>query len=354
MKLVDRYLFSSIIKSSMLVLLGLVIIFSFFKFLEEISDIGSQNYIFSTALQHILLLVPSFFNSLFILAIMIGTVLVIGEFNNNKELQILYTGGISAKSIMLKCIKYPFLISIFLLIFFEIFSPQSLRLANILKSEALGKQINNKVEELWLKKDDSYILFNNKEKSIKLFDTINNIQLNKFYSGDGAEFHNQILAIKHFQVMHIDNSLNPPKIESYLEDKEINFELSESEINALNNNPKAMTISALIKLIFFSIENEINLKDYYIELFARLAKPLTLIGMVLISLPFIFNNHRSTSIGNRLFISISIGVLTHLMSRAMLIVSLKFEFLSLFAVFLPGVILALFGLILIKIKKIEF
>jgi len=109
MKLLERYLFSSIVKSSISVLLGLVVLFSFFQFLEELNDVTKKGYTISIAIKYIALLLPSFFNLLLILGVMIGVVFSLGQLNSNKELQIFQVASISKKDIIFKSIKFTFL-----------------------------------------------------------------------------------------------------------------------------------------------------------------------------------------------------------------------------------------------------
>ena len=130
MKLLDRYLFSSIIKSSLSVLLGLVVLFSFFQFLEELNDVGKKGYTISIAINYIALLLPSFSNLLLILGVMIGVVFGLGQLNSNKELQIFQVASISKKDIISKSIKFTFLISVMLIIVLEIISPYTSKLAD--------------------------------------------------------------------------------------------------------------------------------------------------------------------------------------------------------------------------------
>ena len=59
MKILDRYIAKTLLKYSLSVMVILVSIFAFFKFLEEVDDIGRASYTLVDALTYIGLLVPS-------------------------------------------------------------------------------------------------------------------------------------------------------------------------------------------------------------------------------------------------------------------------------------------------------
>ena len=86
---ITKYLTLEIIKSYLLILLILVSIFSLFLFIEELNN----NYPVSSIIEYVILSMPSTAGLLSTLALFIGSILVIGRLNSNKEMQVLLSAG---------------------------------------------------------------------------------------------------------------------------------------------------------------------------------------------------------------------------------------------------------------------
>ena len=357
MKLLDRYLFSSIIKSSILVLLGLVLLFSFFQFLEELNDVDKKDYSISIALNYIALLLPSFFNLLLILGLMIGVVFSLGQLNTNKELQIFQVASISKKNIVYKSIKYTFFISVVLIIVLEIISPFTSKLADQIKRQAQGKPLISQSGALWLKINDKFVFYEKKKRkknntSIKVFDIENKTSLKSILFAKNINFSDENISLKNPKKVEIHSDGDFYLIRKKHKDKLYRLELEPSQLEFLNKSVKEMSIFEMI----ISIKNSINFRttnQELTELISRVIKPFTLIGMILIAIPFVLNTQRTASVGNRIFISIAIAVFTHLITKITSIILVAKSSASFVGPFIPTIALLLIGLLVLRIKKQE-
>jgi len=352
MKTLDKYLLLNIVRSSFLALFSLVIIFAFFKFIEEFDEIGNKSYTLNIAIEYILLLIPSIFNSLLVLSLLIGTVFSIGQLNSNKELQIYQTASISQRDLIKKTLKYQFILSIILLIFLEFITPQTLTFANQIKNQSLGKNSYQEAGGSWFKKNNE-ILFLSKDKNgnyyLKLFNFEGNSLLD-FTIGEGAFFSgNEIVAGDSKKIILKNNEDFIAPVESF-SNNHINFNLDFDDINSLNKDVKTMSIFELVEPVMSSFQNEKNLNEIILEISSRIIKPFTLIGMILVALPFILSFERNVSIGKRIFLSVMIGIITHLSTKVASVVSLKFDAIILVGPILPTLILILIGAFFVKNK----
>jgi len=358
MKLLDRYLFSSIIKSSISVLLGLVLLFSFFQFLEELNDVGKRDYTISIALNYIALLLPSFFNLLLILGLMIGVVFSLGQLNTNKELQIFQVASISKKNIVYKSIKYTFFISVVLIIVLEIISPFTSKLADQIKRQAQGKPLISQSGALWLKINDKFVFYEKKKRkkkntSIKVFDIENKTSLKSILFAKNINFSDENISLKNPKKVEIHSDGDFYLIRKKHKDKLYRLELEPSQLEFLNKSVKEMSIFEMI----ISIKNSINFgttnQELFTELISRIIKPFTLIGMILIAIPFVLNTQRAASVGNRIFISIAIAVFTHLITKITSIILVAKSSASFVGPFIPTIALLLIGLLVLRVKRQE-
>jgi len=355
MKLLDRYLFSSIIKSSIWVLLGLVVLFSFFQFLEELNDVTKKGYTISIALNYIALLLPSFFNLLLILGVMIGVVFGLGQLNSNKELQIFQVASISKKEIIVKSIKFTFFISVMLIIVLEIISPITSKLADQLKKESQGRPIMSQSGQVWLQKDGKFIHYekNNSNNSIKVFDIENTTSLKNILYAKDVKFSDGFVDIGDARRVEIRSEGGLYLIENKGKEELNRIELDPNQLEFLNKNVKEMSISEMVLALGNSMNTGANNQELYTELISRIIKPFTLIGMILIAIPFVLNTQRTASVGNRIFISIAIAVFAHLITKITSIVLVTKSSASFVGPFIPTIVLLLIGVLVLRFKKQE-
>jgi len=355
MKLLDRYLFSSIIKSSISVLLGLVVLFSFFQFLEELNDVTKKGYTISIAINYIAFLLPSFFNLLLVLGVMIGVVFGLGKLNSNKELQIFQVASISKKDIIFKSIKFTFFISVMLIIVLEIISPYTSKLADQIKKQAQGRPIMSQSGQVWLKKDGKYINYerSNSDNSIKVFDTENITTLKNILYAKDVKISDGFVNIGEPTRVEIRSEGGFYLIDNKVKEGLNRIELDPNQLEFLNKNVKEMSIIEMFLAIRNSMNTGINNQELYTELISRIIKPFTLIGMILIAIPFVLNTQRTASVGNRIFISIAIAVFAHLITKITSIVLVTKSSASFVGPFIPTIVLLLIGALVLRVKKQE-
>jgi len=355
MKLLERYLFSSIVKSSISVLLGLVVLFSFFQFLEELNDVTKKGYTISIAIKYIALLLPSFFNLLLILGVMIGVVFSLGQLNSNKELQIFQVASISKKDIIFKSIKFTFFISVMLIIVLEIISPYTSQIADQLKKQAQGKPIMTQSGQVWLKKDEKFIHYdkNKSKNSIKVFDTENITFLKNILYAKDVKFSDGFVDIVDPRRVEIRNEGYFYIIDNKGKEELNRIELDPNQLEFLNKNVKEMSIFEMFLAMVNSMNAGTNKQEIYTEIISRIIKPFTLIGMILIAIPFVLNTQRTASVGNRIFISISIAVFAHLITKITSIVLVTKSSTSFVGPFIPTLALLLIGVLVLRVKKQE-
>jgi len=353
MKLLDKYLFLSILKKSIFSLFALVLIFIFFKFLDELSDIGSNGYTLSKALQYLLLLLPSIFNSLLVISIMIGTVLALGQLNSQKELQIFLTGAISIKNLIFKSLSYPVIICVFLIIFFEFISPRSIELANQVKSSPLKNILVKSDENIWFKKDNHFIHFYknpNENYSVRVYEVTNKSKLANILYKNSYDKSNLGINNSTFSKINIDDKSSFFKIKD-VSNENLTLNLDIRKQHFFNRDVEVLSIFELVQSVSYSIANNLNFNKYITELLNRLIKPITLIGMILIAIPYVINFQREASIGNRIFIAITIGVSTHLLTKITSSLALKMDLIAMIGPILPTAVLLSLGYILIFLNN---
>ena len=110
-----------------------------------------------------------------------------------------------------------------------------------------------------------------------------------------------------------------------------------------------MSTVQLFKHMGFLSENDLSTGDYEAEFYKRTMKPITLVAMILLVVPFIFGSLRDTSLGRRIFLGIVISLIFHQFSQLGVWLPKMFNLNFFLSAFLPtAVVMVLATLMLYR------
>jgi lipopolysaccharide export system permease protein len=318
MKLLDRYIASSIIGSIGVVTFVLLALFTFIGFFDELDDIGRGQYDATQALLYVLLSIPSLVYQLMPMATLLGCVIGLGMLANNSELVVIRSAGVSLKRIVWSVTKVGILVIVVLIVVGEWLAPRSLQIAQQLKANALSTNLNFGSEEgLWAK--DGFSVINAKrllpgdrlgdvsiyrlDKQYRLTElteaefaayrdgqwTLNNVVSSIF---SGAE-----VATEHHTTLKWDTSISPQLI------------------NVVSVKPETLSIWGLYQYTQYLKKNSLSVGRFEQTLWSKFTTPLITLLMVLLSIPLVFGSMRSVSISQRIFMGVLVGVGFNILNR---------------------------------------
>jgi len=354
MLILSKYLFKQFVKVYLITLFAMIGIFSIFHLLDELSN----SYPLIDKLLYIAYSIPAIGSTIFSLAILISSIVVFGNLNSNKELQIFLTAGLSIKLLLKKFIFITFFFSISSLIIIEIFSPYFTDRAMEIKANASGQNYNKSSKNFWLEQDKKFIniIYANekfKRAKVRIYELDEKNSLQFFLESDNSSFDNNRLILRNPKKINIRNKGKYQSI-SLQNSIEENYDIyfSSEELGSLSKDLRTLTIYELIQSIFFSKNFSQKHREMIVEFFARLTKPLYAFGMILIALPFVLNFDRNRTIGSSIFLGISIAIIFNLLTKILNIFSIDHGFNVYFASTLPSLFVIVLGL-LVMIKKLK-
>jgi len=353
MQIIDKYLFKLIAKNSLFMMLSLSSVFAFFKSVDESIHIGTYDYSYETLAMYIFFLFPSISSAVLVISIMIGTVFCIAALNSSRELQILHFGSISINKLIFKVLSSSLIICVIFMIVFEFINPSLLSTAENIKTKALGGiSYSASDSDFWVKDQGKYFFIPSKKNSNSkafLFELETSKNLKQFTSGN-ASFKDGQVIFKNSDVLNIESLDGVFQLQKNHIDSEKKYSFRESKLYFFEKNEKTLNIIELVKIFFASLESSDNADKYLLELFNRLSKPLLMLGMILIAIPFILDFNREISISKRIFLAIFITGISHLISKFFYVYSLNFGSLVILGPFIAPITLLIFGLFLVKFK----
>jgi len=349
MRIVSKYIFKEITKAYLISLFILVSIFSIFNFLEELGD----HYPLESKIYFVVLSLPSTTYLLFSLAMIIGTLIAIGNLNSNKELSIILTGGISRIRLIKTILNLVLVISLISITLSEIFSPTFYEKAIQLKAIASGKNYSNSSNNIWLIKKNTFVnidKINNQDniENISLFDFDKNNNLVSYLVGDNAVVKDKrmILSNKFKTKINLKNGIYSYNALS-LEDK-VSLDLNKNQIRNLERDVKAMNLYDLFSTIFFLKQDNLENEIFVREIIFRLLQPINIISLIIIAIPLVMRIKRNVSIGNMIFAGISLSLVFHLLTRFFDALTTAYEFNVYISSFIPTLIVATFAILISK------
>jgi Predicted permeases len=354
MKILDRYITKTLLKYSLSVMVVLVGIFAFFKFLEEVGDIGRSGYTLLDALVYVGLLIPSMTYALSSLIILLGCILGLGHLASNSELIIMRGAGISIMEITKVTLKISFAFIIVMIIFGEFISPLFSDQAKKYRANALGESVISSTQQGFWLRDGSNFIHVDRNIGGTLFNKTTLINLSKSNTLDSVVFSDNAIFDGEKMILQKSNyyGINSDQKFSIIDKKtlqkyatEVTFD--KELIKSLKREPEGFSTWQLFRRVQFLSNNDLSTDIYEVELYQRIMKPLTLIAMIILSIPFVFGSLRDSSLGRKIFTGVVISLFFELSSRMGGMLSLRFDLNHLLSASLPTLVAFIFAIFML-------
>ncbi len=138
MKIIPKYITTTIIASILLVLLILMGLEILISFIGQLGKIGQGNYGLPQALVYVMLDMPYQLYNFFPMASLIGSLLGLGLLANQSELIVMQAAGFSKGQITATVLKAALMMVVVAIVLGEIVAPFTERYANLEQAMAIG------------------------------------------------------------------------------------------------------------------------------------------------------------------------------------------------------------------------
>lgn len=357
MKIKDRYIAKTLLSYILVVTIVWLSIYSFFNFISELNFIGNASYTILEAFIYILLQVPEAAYDQASALILLGCILGMGHLVTTSQLLIFRAAGVSVLKITLLTLKNAIIFLFLLTLIGETIAPSLTQFAENERSKALGQSsFSGGQDGFWIRDGGNFIhVENNLDGSqfhgITIFELNEENKIKSVINSDVGFFDGKSLSFNETEIFLVtdDNVFENISLErSYLYNKNVAFD--KGLIASLEKEPKDLSILTIINQIEFLTENKLRASVFEVELYNRLAKPLTLVAMILISMLFIFGSSRDITFGRKIFIGVTIGLSFELISRLGGAFSLSYDFSPFLSLFAPSFLAAVASILILIIN----
>lgn len=365
MRTVRNYLAREIYRSTAVVVLALLGLFTFFTLVDELDTVGVNLPV--TALFYMqALAMPTRLYDLLPIGLLIGTILALAGLAQRNELVILRVSGISAKKFvgMLWAISIPIMLGA--LVLSEFITP----IAEIKNSEA-NMLLRGRVEGgmlnsgYWFKEpardggtrviNVGRLLASGNVADLKMYEFDKDQKLTSMSQSKTGQFSNGELIMKEVtehkiapdaQEFLADAVVRPKTLMTVEQSpsKNIDTSLTAERLVARILTPERMSVSALRDYIAYLNKNQLQADRQIVAIWRKLAYPFTLLVMMTIAAPISFMQTRRGGVGAKVFIGILCGTSFFMVNQLALNVGLLYKWIPVITALLPNIVAMLLAL----------
>ena len=312
MKTLDRYIGSSFLRSFGLIICILLVLFSFFELVSQLSDAGKGSYQISDVIIFICLTLPRRMLDLMPISTLLGGIVALGLLADHGELLAMQAGGMSIRRICLSVLATGAILMLATMILAELVVPPMDELARTRRSRALSDTgVTVTKQGFWARRGDSFIhvgktLYDGAAADVEIFETDAGGRLEKFTHAREANIleNNQWLLRGVTLKTFTDQGIVTRQIASLALDS---F-LSSDQVDILELPASSLSAPDLYRYIQAMEKSGQNADRYSLALWRKVSLPLTTGAMILLALPFIFGSSRKVTAGKRIVIGSFVGI----------------------------------------------
>lgn len=329
MRTARRYLAREIYRSSFVMLLALLGLFTFFALIEDLDNVGPNytllNMFYLQALQ-----MPTRLYELLPIGLLIGAILALASLAQRNELVILRISGVSGMKLLrtLWIITIPWVIGAFIVS--ELVTPAAEIKFNEVTLQLMGRAGGGRLNSgYWFKEEApgggtriiniGELKPNGGVLNIKLYEFKPGQELTRFSQADSGYFERGNLVmdnvtesqISPLAIEALDNAKAPDQplnIIKKVKQRVIPTTLTAERLIARILEPERMSIKVLTDYIAYLKANNLETNRQVVALWRKLAYPFTLLVMMTIAAPIGFMQTRRGGVGGKVFIGILLGV----------------------------------------------
>ncbi|MFJ5446311.1 LPS export ABC transporter permease LptG [Methylobacillus methanolivorans] len=350
MKLLNRYLAQEIISSIMLIMLGLLAMFSFFDLIQELESLGQGSYGIGKVLLYVLLSAPGHVYEVVPVAVLVGTMYSLGQFSRYSELIILRVSGISIRKIAFSLLRVGLVFAVLTFLVGELIAPLSEKAAQRIRIQATDSVVAQDFRSgLWVKDGNSFVnvqtvMPDASLMNINIYEFDNEFRLRtisnaKDGSFDGKNWNLHQVTQTHFEEQKIRTNMFPEATWQSLIRPEL--------LNVLLVVPEKMSAWNLYFYINHLTSNKQKTSRHQIALWSKMIYPLACLVMVILALPFGFVQQRSSSASTKIFAGIMLGIVYQVLNRVFVHLGLLNDWSPLFSAVMPTLLFMLAGIFML-------
>ena len=319
MRILDRYIARGIWRSSALVLIVLVALFSFGLLARELDDVGDGRYRLIDALVFVGLTAPQRAVELIPVSALLGTIIALGGMAAARELQAMRSVGVAVGRIALSALRAGIPLVLLVSVGAELLAPALEQQGRTRRQAALSRVPALAGGKGFWFRDGSHIarvegvLHGREPQGVEIFEFDEQGVLRTFTRATSAE----LLDDETWMLADVEQQEITGQGSTTLHLDQLSWKttLSASEMGLILQQPGSLSPSDLIHQVRSRRERGQGFAEYSLVLWQKLSLPLLTAAMILLAVPFVFGPLRSASMGRRVMLGSILGIGAWLLTR---------------------------------------
>lgn len=351
MRILTKHLGLTIILMTLMVSLVLLGLQTFIEVDLQLEKMSSNGYGLLTAFFIVLLRMPENFYHLFPMAGLLGSLMGLGRLAQNNELVVMRCAGLSVKQLMLPILKATALMLIVMVFLGEVVAPYTSGLARELQQtphESMVEEIhavNTNKHGIWLRLDNDFF-------HVASADSAGHLQGVTQFHFDAQQHLVSASFAKHatvvgkiWQLKDISQSqFNKDYVEkSVVASKEMTVTVNPYYLIGSTSSVRTLSLPELYQFIRYRKQSGLAVREQSFLFYKRLIQPLTILVMVLLSVPILLGPLGRKSPSMRLVVGILIGFAFYTVNDFLGPFSLVFQIPTWLAASFPAIVFAMLG-----------
>ncbi|CAB1275585.1 LPS export ABC transporter permease LptG [Candidatus Nitrosacidococcus tergens] len=351
MKILDRYLGQAIIHYTFLVLLVLISLHTFISFVTELDDVGHGSYEISHAIKYILYSIPQNIYDLLPVAVLLGSVLGLGNMASQSELIAMRAAGFSIERIIQSALSTGMIFVVMTALIGEIIAPPAERAADKLRSlTKVSVSSEQSREGFWTRTGDTFnrigqVLASGEYRDIEIFEFDPQHKLRNITQAVRATYHNDGWHLKEVTQRRIF-----PKrvIINHVPEAIWKSRLNPEILQVVMVDPHEFSVWGLHHYIKYLRENKQATERHQQAFWSKIIAPFNALIMMFLAIPFVFGPLRSVSMGQRVLVGALVGIGFFLFNRLFNQAGLVFGFPLFLSAAFPSFLSLGIGMIMMR------
>jgi lipopolysaccharide export system permease protein len=351
MKTLDRYIARSLIGNALLVLAALAAFGSFITFIGDIGDIGKGSYSLGDVAMFTLLSLPQQIYQVFPVGVLIGALISLGGLAGRNELMVVRAAGVSVPRLARSALGGGVILAIVCIVLSEVIAPPAQHYATRLKTLAIYNRVGSSgAGGIWTREGRVFVNVrqmtgNKKMRGIYIFRFGPDRRLLSADTAAGAQFtggawHLDKQRETRFSGTSATTGHAPQPLWRNL--------LNPDVLSLFVVDTSSLSAYGLYKYIKYLRANGLDSHGYEVAFWAKVVKPISVLVMVLVAVPFAFGPLRSVSGGQRILVGMLVGVAFYVINVTLAQSGSVFKFNPILVAALPTAVLAVLSTIAIK------
>lgn len=311
MKPLDRYLIRVVVLGGLGSAGAFALLILVFGFIDEVGKV-SASYSIWQALGFVLLTTPGYLYDFYPVAVLVGGLLGLGALAAHSELTVMRVSGMSLSRMARPVLTGGVILALIGMLMGETIGAWGQERANQMRSEAMGSDVSMNLKTgLWLRDGNRFInvqraLVGGRLTRVRIIQ----IDVHSRPVRVTVAAHAESEGGDRWRLFNVRESrLSNGQIDVVHEKERDHVRLfSRKVLGIAVLKPRHMNIVQLWSYIQHLHDNHLDATNYQVAFWGRLFTPVSVLVMLLVTLPFVFANQRHGSAGRWLFIAIVLGV----------------------------------------------